>query len=161
MGEAVGTSRRALGNAFEGGGDGAERGAVKGDEEFFAEKQVEFGGGKFVGAGEIDRVRHHEQVVVVVLDFGEGTRSDAVLDGEGVEVENAFEDQLDLFVGGRFEIDPKDQALVAVDEPKRLKFEVAADELALAEDERVDHGKVRAMPGSAWPGILRRRRRRR
>ena len=121
---------------------------MEGDEVVAAEEEIELGGGKFIGAGEIHGMRDHEEVVFVVLDFREGTRRDAVLDGERVKIKNAFEDEFDFFVGGLIEIHPEDEALVAVDEAQRLELEVAADEFALAEDERMNHGWGKIKPES-------------
>jgi len=87
-------------------------------------------------------VGDHEEVVLVVFDFGERARRDAVLDGERVKIKNAFEDEFDFFVGGLIKVDPENETLVAVDEAQRLELEVAADELALAKDERMDHERL-------------------
>ena len=119
---------------------------MKRDEEFFAEKQVEFGGGKFIGAAKINGVSDHEEVVFVVFDFRERARGDAVLNCERMKIKNALKNEFDFFVGRLIEVDPEDEALVAVDEAQRLELKVAADEFTLAEDERMNH----------WPGRLNR-----
>ena len=46
---------------------------------------------------------------------------------------------LSFFFGGIIEIDPEDQALVRAHEAQGFEFEITPDELALIEDERMDH----------------------
>jgi len=112
---------------------------MEGDEKVFAEEEVEFGGVELLGAGEIDRVGDHEEMVVVVLDFWQGTGSDAVFNLERVKLENAFEDGFN-FVGRRFvEVDPQHEPLVGAHETERLDFEVAADSFSFTENKGVDH----------------------
>jgi hypothetical protein len=113
---------------------------VVGDEVFAAEEEVELVADEFLAAGELDGVGDDEQVVLVVLDLGEGAGRDAVLDGERVELKDALEDRLDLLVGRVVEIDPLDEPLVGIDEPESVEIEVALDQLAFVEDERADHG---------------------
>ena len=114
---------------------------MKGDEEFLAQKQVEFGGGKFFLPGEIDPVGHHEEVIFVVFNFWQTARSDAVLNGERVEMKQVFENRFDFLVGRIFKVDPKEQAFVALDEAEGFQFQIATNSLAFAEDEGGDHGR--------------------
>ncbi len=146
VGEAVGAAgddAGGLGAAFDDGGDGLERGGVEGDEKFAPEKQVELGGGELIGAVKIHRVHDDEEVLLVVLDLGQGAGRDAVLDGERVKLENALEDGLGLLGGGVGEVYPEDEALVAAHEAQGLELEVAADDFAVAEDKGLDHAAGR------------------
>ena len=150
----AGNDAGAFHHAIDGGLDGFERGAVKRDEVFLAEEEIELGGGELVRAREIDGVGDDEEIRFVVLDLRQGTRRDTVLDGERVKLENALENGFGFLVGGVVEIHPQDQALVGADEAQRLEFEVPADEFALTEDERVNHyapklAGMRRLPSSA------------
>ena len=149
VGDAVGPAGAdggALELAVDEGRDGAERGGVEGDEVVAAEEEIELGGVELVGTFEIDGVGDDEEVVLVVLDLGEGAGGDAVLDGERVKLEDGFEDEFGFFLGGVVEVDPEEQALVGADEAEGFAFEVLADEFAVAEDEGADHR------GGAWDG---------
>jgi hypothetical protein len=84
-------------------------------------------------------VHDDEEVVFIVLDFGEGGGGDAVLDGEGMELENAFENRLGFLGGGVGEVDPEDEALVAANKAESLDLKVLADDATVAEDEGLDH----------------------
>jgi hypothetical protein len=140
--EAVGTAgddAAAFRCSIDGGLHGLERRGVKADEIVFAEEDIELGGGKFVCAGEVDRVGDDEEVVFVVLDFRERAGRNTVLDGERVKLKNGFEDELPFLVGGFVEVDPEEEAFVSADEAERLALEVLTDEFAVAEDEGTNH----------------------
>ena len=152
VGEAVGAFGDGAGGAgavVNEIGDKLELTAVEGDEEVLAEEEVEFGGGELVGAGEIHRVHDNEEVILVVLELGQGLGGNAALDGEGVEGKYHLEYVLGFLLGGSDEIDPDVEALVGTDQAKGLEFEVLGDQAAVAENEGADHAKAEAGEGRA------------
>jgi hypothetical protein len=58
-----------------------------------------------------------------------------------VELEDPFEDLFHLLGGGVLQVNPQREALVGPHDAQGLQLEVAADELSVAEDERVDHAR--------------------
>jgi len=127
---------------------------VKGDEVVLAEEEIDLGGVEFFGAGEVHRVHDEEQIVVVILELGEGAGGDAVLDGERVKLKDIAEDEFDFRLGGVFEIDPEDEALVGAHDAEGFDFEATPDEFAVAENEGVDHAARRRIArggGAASP----------
>ena len=110
VGEAVGSADGLGGvaaGALEGGADGVKVLGMVGEEEGFAEDEVELGGGEFIGAGVVHRVHDEEEVVVEGVEFRHGVIRGAVLDDERVEGEELFEDEAGFFGGGGGEIDPE------------------------------------------------------
>ena len=142
VGDAVGAARTgagALERSVDERSDGTEGRGVEGDEVVAAEKEIEFGRVEFFRAREIDGVGDDEEVIFVVLDLGERVGRDAVLDGEGMKLEDGFEHEFRFFLGRVVEVDPEEQAFVGADESQGFAFEIGADEFAVTEDEGADH----------------------
>jgi hypothetical protein len=104
---------------------------------------------ELVGAVKSTRVGDEEQVVLVVLDLGQRAGRGAVLDRERVELEDALEDGLVSSSVGSARSTQTMRPLSAVDEPQGLELEILADELALAEDEGMDHAFAAMLRGRA------------
>ena len=111
--------------------------------KFLPMNKIEFRGPELVGAVQVvHRVDDHENVVFVIVDLRALADRDAVFDGEGMEIEHAFEKDLVLLVGGVLGVDPDLHALVIEHEPQDIHADVLADQLALAEYERANHERL-------------------
>jgi hypothetical protein len=82
------------------------------DKEFLAQEEIELGRVELLSTSEVHRVRHDEEIVLVVFDLGQAARCDAVLDGQGVEREDALQHLLDLLVSRILQVDPEVKSLV-------------------------------------------------
>jgi len=142
VGEAIGAAYddALAGIAFVGDLERAQRLAVEGDEVVFTDEQIDLGGLQLFFA-DAHGVHDDEQVVLEVLNLGDGRVGDAVLDREGVELEGVFEDEFDLFVGGFGEVDPEEDARLGAQRGKAGGGRVGRGELVVAIDEGRDHGR--------------------
>ena len=113
---------------------------MEGDEVVFTDEQIDLGGLQLFFA-DAHGVHDDEQVVLEVLNLGDGRVGDAVLDREGVELEGVFEDEFDLFVGGFGEVDPEEDARLGAQRGKAGGGRVGRGELVVAIDEGRDHGR--------------------
>src|SRR5207237_1226333 len=76
---------------------------------------------------------------LVILDFRERIGRDAVFDRQRMKLKDGFEHEFPFLLGRTVEVDPEEQPFVAAHEAQRFAFEVLADQLAFAENERADH----------------------
>ena len=128
-------------DALDGAGDHGERLVVVGDEERFADEEIEFAGAELVLLAEGDRVHHEVEIVLVVLDLRIAAHRHGVLDGQRMEGEDFLQDGLALLGRGLGQIDPDQQALVGPDEAQGVGVEVAADQFTIVKDKGVNHKK--------------------
>ncbi len=128
--------------------------AVKGDEEVFAQDEVEVGGGELVGLGVVHRVHDDVEVVVERVDFREGRVGGAVLDDDGMEAEEVVEDDGGFLGGGFAQVDPQQHARLGAEGGERIDRRVLLEEPVVAINERRNHGDVGDVEGGENPQSL-------
>ena len=143
VGEQIGRARQGVAlllDAVAHDADAAQGLVVEGDQEIAADEGIELGGLEDVAAVDVvDGVDDHEDVVLVVVDLGPLGDGHAVLDGEGMEVEDGFEDGLVFLGRALFHVDPDLDVVVVEDHAQEIQGEVLVDQLALAEYEGANH----------------------
>ena len=143
MGHPVGRPRdmhRASEATFFGRLHAAQRQFVKSDQKILPEKKIQLAGGEHaVLAAVVHRVNHHEQVAgepllllgLVFLDLGRGADGHAVFDGEGMKVEDVFQNKFGLGRCRLLQIQPEKKIRVRQQRRHEERLDVLAVKLAL------------------------------
>ena len=115
---------------------------VMGDEERFSDEKIELGRAKLFLLVEGHGVHDEKEIILVVLDLGIAAHRQTILDGQGMEGKDIFQDAGCFLGGGREQIDPNEQPLVGAHQPQGVAVEIAGDQLAIVEDKGLNHKTV-------------------
>jgi hypothetical protein len=147
VGQAVHAARdggRIFLDAFDRAGDHGKRFGVVGDEERFADEEVELAGAELVLLVEGDGVHDEVEIILVVLDLRIAAGRHRILDRQRVEGKNFFHDRL-AFLGRRLrEIDPDEQALVGTNQPQGIRVKITPNQFTIVKDKGVNHKRRRS-----------------